>query len=573
MDTELTSDKIIQLFASGELLSAITDGSHTRLTPDLSETEALCVDLHNSGAIDILSLTSDEVLASLQTHTFFHAARAIGRLIPYLVSTATAVMQSIERLIAKGGADLAANLPNGQLLEWFGRHQEEAAAVVSRARQGEQLAVRNTTFALQAIKGSDEARSMAKDFVDERRTVAITALSRIEEADQIGYQKSLALFGDLLDLSVDDTLTALIIGATTWIFGRCDDSLKVSAVEIICRAAAGGGPHTRWSAAVTLRQHSGLLQSKAFKPLMELLAGTTSEEPETIRVIDGAMYTLVSAGQGQEASTLIATLIDQSGGAIKLENFPCFVSSLSTSAETLARMTLAWLLSGSQALCGSLLWQFQHTREEAGPPIAVPLDAMPANDSDFLFVARKAVGWLILKPVTSASILVTILGICGEEAADEIAYLLGSMLLMNYSSVQVYLERFRDDEKVGARIVALLAANQAYMDGLKSVPDMPELRPSDAHRLIQYERHALRAQQSGKTARKQSLLMSMIKQSRILHGEGTLSTVYGPQGENRHVNTPFKTIGYSVEMPRQEVIDPIGFNMVLMTLRLERRSS
>lgn len=573
MDIEPTSDEIVRLFAAGNLLQAITDRSFAHQTPDLSKTEALLVELHNSGTIDILSLTNDEILSPIPNHTFFHVAHAIGRLIPHLASTSTEVMQSVERLVARGGTDLAANQPNGELLGWLERHQEEARGVVTSARQGEPLAVRNASFALQATRDTEGARSMAKDFEDERRMAALTALSRLEELDQSGYQESLTLFGELLNLSSDDSLKGLLVGAATWIFEKCDEPMKSQAVEVIRRASIGGGPLTRWSAARSLRLHRALLQSEAFGPLMETLSETTPEELGTVGVIDGVMHTLASEGKGQEARTLVATLIDQSDEAIKLENFPCFVSSLSTSDELLTRMTLAWLSSGSHALCHSLMSHFQRVREEAGPAISVPADAMPRSDSDFGFVARKAVGWLILKPVTAASILIALMRHCGEEEANNITYLLGSMLLLNYSSVQVYLENLRDDEKVGGRVTSLLASGQAYMDGLKSVPDLPELCPSDAHRRIQYEQRALRALESGKAARKQSVFLSMIKQSRILHGAGALSTVHGSNGERHRVDMPFHSIEYSVEMPRQEIIDPVGFDMVLRTFRMERRSS
>lgn len=572
MDIELTSDEIVRLYASGELLRALAEGSFGRQTSKLSKTEALCVDLHNSAAIDILSLASEDSLAVIQKSDFFESTHAIGRLIPHLSTTATSMMQMVDRLIIGAGGDGAANLPNVSLLEWFEGHQDEARAVAISARQGESLSVRNATFALQALKDTEEARRLAKDFADERQMAALTALSRIEEVDKAAYQKSLALFRLLLDQSSDDQLKASVLRATTWIFEKCDDIFKASAIDIIRRASTGGGQHTRWSAALSLRQHSALIQSEALDPLIDLLCSVTAGELDTLRAIDGAVHTFSHVGMGQQANKLVAALIDKSEGRISLEDFPCFVSSFSTSGDDLARMTLAWLLSGSHALCKGLLWHFQHSGEEAGPVITIPPDAVPESDVDFEFVARKAVGWLILKPVTAASILVSLMRFCGEETADDIAELLGSMLLANYSSVQTYVKTLRDDEKVGKWIAAQLAVNQIYRDGLKSVPDLPELRPSDAHLRVQYERRAIRARESGKAARKKSVFMSMVKQSRILHGAGTLSMVYGLNGEKHRVDMPFRTIGFSVEMPRLETIDPVGFDMALRVLRLERRT-
>lgn len=573
METELSRDDIIRLFGSGDLLQTISDRSRSHLTPDLSKTEALCVELHNDGIIDILSLTSQDRLAAIETSSFFGTAHAIRRLIPHLTSDVTVLMQSVDQLIARAGNDLAANWPNGELLEWFARHPEGAQTVVTSARQGEPLAVRHVAFALQATNAAEEARSVAKDFVDERRLAALTAMSRIEEVDKAGYQKSLALLGQLLQNSPDDSLRAHILGAASWIFEKCDHAMRAAAADVICRAAIDGGRMTRWSAAISLRQRGALVQSEAFDPLIGLLSKTTAEELGAIEMIDGASIILFGAGRAQQALQLISTLIDNSDGGLTLEKFPGFVSSLSTSNDELARATMTWLLSGSHALCSGLLWHFQHSNEQAGPVITVPSDAMPRTDGDCEFVARKAVGWLVLKPVTAASILVSLMRVSGEQAADDIAGLLASMLLANYGSVHTYLATLRDDPTLGQRITEMLAANKGYLDGLQSVPDMPELRPPETHVRVQHERHALQARETGKAARKQSVFMSMIKQSRILHGAGTLSTVYGLGGERRRVDTPFRTIGYSVELPRLEIIDPIGFDMALRTLRLERRTS
>jgi len=569
METELTRGEILRLFESKELLQTISERSLKRLTPELSMEETLCIELHNEGAIDILSLTDQDCLAAIPTSSFFRVAHAIGRLIPDLTSDATAMMQSVDRLIARAGNDLAANLPNGELLKWFERHPDEAKSVLTSARKGEPLAVQHVTWALQAINEADEARSIIEDFTDDRRLAALTAMSRIEEANSAEYQKSLQLLDQLLQKSPDDTLRAHILGAASWILEKCEAAMKAAATEVLCRASIGGGKMTRYSAAFSLRQHVALVQAGELDSLIYSLSETTTEELGTVSIIDGAISTAL---KGHPAINLISTLIDKSDGGLTLKNFPCFVSSLSTSSDELARITMAWLLSGSPALCNALSWHFQHSSDEAGSTISVPTDALPKTDDDCIFMARKAVGWLILKPVTATSILVSLMRVCSQQTADAIADLIGSMLLANYASVENYLETLRDDAIVGKHISEILATNRAYLDGLQSVPDIPELRPSESHLRVQHERRALRARETNRAAREQSVFMSMIKQSRILHGAGTLSTTYGPGGETRRVDTPFRTIGYSVELPRLETIDPIGFDMALRVLRLERRT-
>jgi len=572
MEIELTREEIIRLFASGDLLRTIAERRRPDLTPDLSKTEALCVELHNEGTIDLLALTSPEQLGAFEKSSFFGAVLAIRRLIPHLTSDATAMMQSVERLVAPAGQDLAANLPNGELIEWFARHPDEAQSVVICARQGEPLSIRHAAFALQALRVPEQARSMAHDYVDERRLAAITALARMEDVDPVGYAKSCTLFGELLEPANDDALQAHILAAASWIFDKCDLAQKSVAADVIRRAASGGGTNTRWSAASSLQRHRALVQSTALHPLIDLLSGTAAEELSTVEMIDGATHALVHAGKIQEAVQLVTTLIVDSAGGLTLERFPCFVSVISTSSEALARTILTCLVSGEPSLCRCLSELFHHSNEFSGPVITAPPDALPITDGDCIFVARKAVGWLILKPVTAASILVALMRACGEAATDAIADLLARMLLANYGSVHTYLVTLREDQALGQRIAGMVAANAAYLQGLQSVPDLPELRPSEFQLRVQHERQTLRARETGKAARKQSVFLSMVKHSRILHGAGTLTTVFGLGGAKQRVDTPFHTTGFSIELPRLESADPIGFDMALMTCRMERRT-
>ena len=571
MDVELTKDEILRRFATGDLLQSLADGSLSRIEKTLSKTEAACVELHNGGAIDILALTSEENLSSIETRSFFECAQAVDRLIPHLLCTVTAVMEAVERLVAAGGSDGAANMPYGSLLDWFRSHPDGARSVVMFAREGQPLAIRNVGFALQALKDADEARRMVKDFGDERRTASLVALSSIEEVNPDEYSKSIELFGHLLSQSEDDPLKAQILHTTAWIFTKGSDAVRTAATEIICRAAANGGAQVRWTASLSLWRYKAIIDSGALGPLINLLAETQSEESGVLHQIDVASSGFKNAGKLQKLAQLVSALIERSGGSLSLEHFPSFVSSLSASGDDFARLVMTWLLSGSPALCRGLLWHFGRCPPPNGAPVVIPSDAVPTSNDDRVFVAHKAVGWLITKPVSVASILLSLLRASDGDAADEIANLLANLLLANYDCVQRYLETCVRDPYVGKRIRKMLTANRAYVKGLQSVPALPELRPSDEHRGIQHEIRNEKMRELSRAARKQSIMAAIAKQAVILHGAGTLTMVYDAPGQGRQIVVPFHTFEYQHETDRMQVIDLTGLEMSLSMLRMDRR--
>lgn len=569
MDIELTTDEILRRFRSGDLLQSLAEGSFSRPAAELSNTETACIELHNGGLIDILVLTNEKTLSSIAKLSFFECSHAIERLIPHLSCTATAVMEAVERLVAAGGNDGAANIPNRSLLAWFEGHPDDARSVVMSAREGEPLAIRNVVFALQALKDTDEARRMAKDFADERRSASLTALSRIEEGDTGGYVKSIELFGNLLSQSSDDQLKAQTLHAAAWMSTKGDDAVTAAAKEIICRASKDGGVQVRWVASLSLFQYKGIVESDALDPLIDLLAETQPDEIGTLRQIDVASSGFKHAGKLQKLAQLARALIERSGGKVSLEHFPSFVSSLLASGDDFARLVMTWLLSGSPALCLGLLWHFQRSSPPDGAPMVIPPEALPASNDDRVFVAHKAVGWLIIKPVSTASILLSLLRASDGAAADEIANLLADLLLANYDCVQRYLETCVRDLDVGKRIRKILTANKTYLKALQSVPALPELRPSDEHRGIQHEIRNEKMRELSRAARKQSIMAAIAKQSVILHGAGTLTMVYDAPGQGRQVVVPFQTFEYQHDIARMQVIDLTGLEMILSMLRME----
>jgi len=208
-----------------------------------------------------------------------------------------------------------------------------------------------------------------------------------------------------------------------------------------------------------------------------------------------------------------------------------------------------------------------------GKPICLMAEDLAITPSEQIFLCRKVIGWFFFKPITATSILVSVLRVCDKETALEVQKLLVQYLLENYGGVRKYLESIPNDDPAKGRIEKCVAVNIAYMSALNSVPIIKELQPSEHHRRIERLRVADHMHEVHKQARNQSPFLSMVKRSVLLYGNRSLSFRKDGDGQLRPVEMDLKPHGISFEMPRMEVVDPVGLDYTLRVFRTERRRS
>ena len=72
---------------------------------------------------------------------------------------------------------------------------------------------------------------------------------------------------------------------------------------------------------------------------------------------------------------------------------------------------------------------------------------------------------------------------------------------------------------------------------------------------------------------KQSIFASLVKLSVILYGKRSITYVEGPDGQRSPMEMELKPHSVSFELPRMQVVDPVGLDFVLFMLRAERRKT
>jgi hypothetical protein len=188
-----------------------------------------------------------------------------------------------------------------------------------------------------------------------------------------------------------------------------------------------------------------------------------------------------------------------------------------------------------------------------------------------IFIFRKALGFLFIKPVSCCSVLVWALRSGNQEVQSAaIAHLFDIILVSYGGEASDYLKTISADDCAHPFVSDALAKQGEYHDKLKSADSIRELEPSDFQRAITSKKSCDEMAEAHKKAQKKSMLLSLVTRQVILYGRRTRSYVYGADGAHKSVDMEMHSFSASFEMPRRDILDPVGLNHILAVFRVEQ---
>lgn len=570
MDVEPTSAELVGLFECGEFARQMAHRFGIDGRTDTRVVEERCIALHNAGTIDLLTLVEGNALQELPGTDFFMAAYFFCRLLPSLDATPDRMMRCVTELVTRGGEDGAANEPNAAFRKWCASVPQRASEIIAAAHKGSELAGHHLSFALEALSDLTEARCIALEYEDDRRQAAITALGRIEHSNSESCVDTIAVFNALLDSGISDAVRASVLYAAMAILARGRDISLVNADALISRLVMSPGKFTIHQCARVLWAYREALTQDIVTFLLDALGHLESTNKGTVEELDIGLQVLLELGYDDEAVSFVTKLLSRPDDDLKLETLDSFTRTLlSGSPDLLSRVVVRWLELGAPRLCGGLANAIQGKGLD-GVPLNLAAADLAISPAAQLFICRKAVGWFFFKPTTAASVLVSVLRVCDVETAEEVQKLLVDPLLQNYGSVRDYLEGLALDDAANKAITWALAQNEAYLDAQRSIPLIVELQPSEHHRRIEHLRISDQMRDAHKEAESKSVFLSLVSRSVLLYGNRSLSFVEDGHDRLRPMEIDLHSHGISYEMPRMEVVDPVGLDYILRVFRKER---
>ena len=565
---------------NGDFLDAVYTSRPTE--PDEREDFPLEIAaLHNDGHINAVAEFAKLDNTQGSGPDFFMMRLIFEKTLPHIDAPMRDVMHCVLHLYKGAGQDVLAGrifdsyiaycekdparpLEAMKIIE--GEHDQFADALPSTIAAGSRID--NPHYLAEALRlGRHPAKVL--------RRRAVFALARIDWPKEAKVPEE-ALAGLERSATEDDDEILASVVKSAFAFYQQDKTTEARVIALIDNALSKGDERA-------LHAGSEIETKKIPTPLLDVLLGHLKQvKPTNRRTLDNIDYgitSLLKEAAAEKALRFLEELLPLHTGTLTIEVFDSAAGEILGNKTLLSRVTTRWFLNGAPALCKSVCNIIGMSHNDTLP---IEIDANELTTKDFkhiVFVARKAVGYLLfMKPVTAASILISLMRPAPDDKTLEwLGRLLLDYLLINYpGSVREYVEDQARQEtgKVKATLDKALAELTAYHDTLRAVPALAALHPSQAHREAynRYMRKSFEASmnEAEKETEKECFLLNFFSESTLLYGRKAITYIHDGGVPSRRMEMEIPTISYSTEFPIMEHLDEHGLDYMLRVFRAER---
>ncbi|WP_434568395.1 hypothetical protein [Pseudomonas sp. Z3-8] len=378
--------------------------------------------------------------------------------------------------------------------------------------------------------------------------------------------------------SVRDALLAMAIA---WLKDASADS-QLSVLKLVERAAAPIRLEAKRAVGQALLAGADAYSLQVRNDLLTLVASGQPED-EIVNLLDIVLSQFIKFGDVVLARGVVERLIATDPG-VPFDHFDSVVHELESGDDSrLSEWVVSWLRSGSLALCLSLRSGLLQGSEER--MFAFDFARMPdLLESDYPFIARKAIGTFLAKPLFAASLVVCMMRSATGATLRALENLLFDPILINYSGLgSDYLNEIAENpaDLASQAVQRVMAALRGYLDGLGDA-HIRELQPSERQRQLEHDLRNEKMQNDMAEARKRSIFSSLVNEKVLLYGTGMACWIAEfPQAQNdandqvapmRRMEQSLATVQHTFHLPRQSVLDPTTLELTIFTFLLEPRS-
>ncbi|MDO6591770.1 hypothetical protein DS901_16595 [Loktanella sp. D2R18] len=567
--------KLAQLIIEGDaarrLIPVILDLEYKDRKRELG---GFLAELHNSGEITLLSNDNLAAIRRLEHNEFWMIFGALSDAIEHVVDDYPAVQQFAECLVEKAGNDGASNTPFVSFVRWCEKHPSQAIRIMKGAKDGQENCQRSCVFALQGLNDFGRLVDFLADSRAEIRSIGFRALGRLKnltsQDDQTGID---ACLSEILSSSSGDARNAAI-EAVFRIWDKETDKKKYRQDEVLMSLLAKPSDEDLVRLCAMLFYHKNASTGKTISAVLSRSQSISSGFETASHWIESALTWKDVRWSFKEVVAFMEAMVPHFEQPVKSKQFHSFCEWVWEEPANASYLFARWLYSGDFSLC-SFLAEMVSGGDKGAALSLLPQD-LPSEAVDQVFLARKCIGFLWLHEVTAASILLSLIEHGHPDAVPEIEELLWKPLLLSYSSeLRPYLGQQASSASptVAKASQELMAKHAAYIEGLEQAQDLSELEPSNEARRAAAIKDHQRNTDIQKQARKMSVFGDMFHTATMLYGRKSFSLVTGGDGKKFPNITPLSEHSYSFEFPRLSVVDPVGFNGLLVVCRIEQRKT
>lgn len=572
-------DDLFQSYKNGNFLETVYSCYLTD-SEDFSVLVKEMVAMHNEGIIDVV-----EAFALLKNDTansqiFFRTRTLIEKVLPELDAPMSSVMRCILRLYKEAGQDYLAHTIINSFIEFCKKNSSRPReAIVEVELHPDKFAVLLVAsliagFDLEPSFYLEQAIRLCKDLNIELRRQAIFSLGVFVWPDGKTLSDSAIIsLKCSVTVETDDQILAVIVkSAFSFLKKQKDYELRV--IKLIQIALSKGQELTLHAASEIFGFETEKLNDSLLVDLLVYLRRVKPENKSTLNNIDFGIGYLLKNGEEGKAIQLLEELLLAHPDELNMEIFDSASREILNNNAIVSKVVTRWFQRGDRVLCEGV-----HTiiNLHDGNDLSLEIDSDELKNEDIkniLFVARKAIGYLFIQPISAASILISLIqNTSDDEIAIELGRLLFNPLLLNYTgNLREYLikKSEQDSGKVKETIKEALKSIENYLEGLQSVGNLAALHPGEKQREA-YNRHfSLSMRETRKAVEVRSVFVNLFPKSVLLYGRKAIDYVYGVDGQTQRVEIPLKTFGTDIEIPRMEYLDPFSLAFMLRFSRFEK---
>jgi hypothetical protein len=430
-------DDLLRSYEAGNFLETVYAllmadyENHTTLALDL-------VELHNEGLINVIG-AFESLKNTLNGPDFFLTRSIFERVLPDLNASVPSVMQCVLQLYRDAGQDLAADTIAKGFIEFCEKDPSRPREALAQT----ELSPDDFADLLSAIlrAGSlldnpfylTQVVRLCEDTNIELRRRAVFSLGKLNwPEDREAPESALAVLERCASAETDDQLFAGIITSAFALLQhhKVQERRIVALVETVLPK---GDVYTLHAASEIFGFHTSELTTTFRDILCAHLLRVKAANRRTLDFIDYGISHLLTNGDPEKALQFLEDLLRTHHDELTMETFDSATSEILRNTTILSKVLTRWFLRGDRVLCvGVRTIVGAHHGNELSLEID-PIELQPADFVHSIFVARKAVGYLFMWPISVACIIISLMrNTTDEEALVKLGALLFDPLLLNF---------------------------------------------------------------------------------------------------------------------------------------------
>lgn len=572
------SDEILSFYAARELPQLIVERMRQHRGDGSADSfRAALVELHNTGAIDVLEPARSIATSPISQHDFFLVQDVYTAIIPELVNTVPPMLAAVKALVARGGEDLASGWPNDAFRKWV-ESEDRARVLITSIDPADPEDAAYVSLALVALAKTEPQAALDQ---------AITFLAGQDLPAQLGAAKaigalplvtteerarSLKALEAASKVGAHDNLLGQIIAAAADIARKAPIEV-LAMVRLIDAINESAGDQAIHRAVSTLMFNGDDLPVEIIAALTKIAHKIRIENKGTVKYLGNASANLLRHGRVDEALALIEPVLSAHEELSSLEQLDGFANGLlQLDHERLAQIIATWLLSLERNL-GEAARNL--VGDHHGDALVLEFDAaaLSLTENETIVLAHRAIGYLFLHPITAASIALSLVRTASAKGQQAIEEILFEPLLINFSgalSDWLKAKAAVSSDPALPTVERLLARLDSYLEGLRRVGLIKELRPSERERMIESHKQERLMRRVHKEGAKRSVLLSLASRSVLLYGTRSISYFQDLDGNKHRNEMQLHSLSHSFEAPRLDIIEPFELNYALRVFRAMR---